>query len=282
VKKLLLIGPSKQDQFNVDTLAANVGSLADVEIKYFDELSLDAALKLDADYLICRPRGVIAMQIFNVLRRDLKLRAKMLDGEGMDPHFSKIQQVLTFVDAGLPVPVTYWGGKCVNGPPLTEHRFPIVLKNIYGSQGHRVHLVENAQELAQFTQRYGRESILVQLPLEPLGHDYRVLVLGDRVLGMMKKVAPPGKFDSHIPAGASVHPIELERRAELCDLALQAATLCKTEFAGVDLMWTSSGPYLIEVNIPPGFRGIEQVNDVNVAEEIIKYTISAVDARRCE
>ena len=43
------------------------------------------------------------------------------------------------------------------------------------------------------------------------------------------------------------------------------------EVAGVDLIRSSRGPLVLEVNSSPGLRGIEQATGVNVAGKIIKY-----------
>ena len=49
--------------------------------------------------------------------------------------------------------------------------------------------------------------------------------------------------------------------------------------AGVDLMRSSRGPLVLEVNSSPGFK-IEKVTDHNVAEKIIEYVEMAAKAGR--
>jgi ribosomal protein S6--L-glutamate ligase len=43
------------------------------------------------------------------------------------------------------------------------------------------------------------------------------------------------------------------------------------EVAGVDLIRSSRGPLVLEVNSSPGLRGIEEATGVNVARKIISY-----------
>lgn len=43
------------------------------------------------------------------------------------------------------------------------------------------------------------------------------------------------------------------------------------EVAGVDLIRSSRGPLVLEVNSSPGLRGIEEATGVNVTGKIITY-----------
>ena len=53
-------------------------------------------------------------------------------------------------------------------------------------------------------------------------------------------------------------------------LAVSAARAMGLHIAGVDLMRSSRGPLVLEVNASPGF-GIEKITGRNVAEKIIEY-----------
>ena len=41
--------------------------------------------------------------------------------------------------------------------------------------------------------------------------------------------------------------------------------------AGVDILRSSDGPKVLEVNSSPGLRGIEEINKINIAAKIIDY-----------
>jgi ribosomal protein S6--L-glutamate ligase len=45
------------------------------------------------------------------------------------------------------------------------------------------------------------------------------------------------------------------------------------EVAGVDLLETSKGPLVLEVNASPGFEGLEGSTGENVAREIVKAAV---------
>ena len=53
--------------------------------------------------------------------------------------------------------------------------------------------------------------------------------------------------------------------------AVKAAKAMGLSVAGVDLLRSSTGPKIMEVNSSPGLRGIEEVTGINVARLIIEY-----------
>ncbi len=50
--------------------------------------------------------------------------------------------------------------------------------------------------------------------------------------------------------------------------------------AGVDLIRSTRGPLVLEVNASPGLEGIEDATGVDVAGEIIDYVAASLQARR--
>ena len=62
-------------------------------------------------------------------------------------------------------------------------------------------------------------------------------------------------------------------------VVLKAARAMGLSICGVDLMRSSRGPLILEVNSSPGF-GIETVTGRNVAEKIIDYVEQNARGRR--
>jgi len=60
-------------------------------------------------------------------------------------------------------------------------------------------------------------------------------------------------------------------RPEERSLAVRAAQVMGLDLAGVDLIRSSHGPLVIEVNSSPGLEGIETATGKNVADRIIEY-----------
>jgi ribosomal protein S6--L-glutamate ligase len=93
----------------------------------------------------------------------------------------------------------------------------------------------------------------------------------------MKRQSLTDDFRSNLHQGGEGTPIKLtdeERKT-----AQKAAKAMGLTIAGVDLMRSSRGPLVLEVNSSPGF-GIEKITGHNVAEKIIEYTELGAKAGR--
>ena len=78
-------------------------------------------------------------------------------------------------------------------------------------------------------------------------------------------------WKTNISKGAK--PIKIEIKGDIKEMSLRAAKAIGCEIAGVDLMETEKGPFILEVNSQPGWRGLQSISEVNIAEKIIDYVI---------
>ena len=107
------------------------------------------------------------------------------------------------------------------------------------------------------------------------GEDLRVFVVGDKVLGAMKRRAKDGSFKANITRGGVGENYTLTPEIE--DMALRVARSLDLEVAGVDLLFGKEGFLVCEANSAPGFEGFEHATGINVAKEIIDYARSKVN-----
>jgi ribosomal protein S6--L-glutamate ligase len=148
--------------------------------------------------------------------------------------------------------------------------FPLVLKWVRGTRGVGTALVESLEALRgqwQLSAVLEQNALLERYHPESGGRDLRLLVLGGRVLACYERRAPADDFRSNLHRGgrgAPHEPADQER-----ELALAAAKVLELEFAGVDLLPTSGGPKVLEINSVPGFRGVEEITGVDVAGAVI-------------
>jgi ribosomal protein S6--L-glutamate ligase len=54
-------------------------------------------------------------------------------------------------------------------------------------------------------------------------------------------------------------------------MAIKSAKALGLKIAGIDIIRSSKGPMILEVNSSPGLEGIEGSTGINVAAEIIKF-----------
>jgi ribosomal protein S6--L-glutamate ligase len=155
--------------------------------------------------------------------------------------------------------------KALGGPPL-------VIKLLEGTQGLGVVLAET-QKAAQSVMEafYGlNANILVQEFIkEAKASDIRVLVVDGEVVGAMKRIGQEGEFRSNLHRGGTSIPIKLSRKEK--STALKAVKSLGLKVAGVDMLQSSRGPLVIEVNSSPGLKGIEETTNIDIAGKIIEY-----------
>jgi RimK family alpha-L-glutamate ligase len=159
--------------------------------------------------------------------------------------------------AGLPHPRTVSVRDGRYDPPLP---FPFVLKPRFGSWGTDVVLCEDEESWLRAASSlstrtwYSRCGALAQELVPPLGHDLRILVARGRVVGAIKRVAPPGEWRTNIALGATRRPVDPPPVAQT--LALAAAATIGGDLVGVDLLPTGPGTYVVlEVNGAVDFTG---------------------------
>jgi ribosomal protein S6--L-glutamate ligase len=155
---------------------------------------------------------------------------------------------------------------------------PVVVKLLEGTQGIGVILAETtkvAEAIIETLSGPAKMSVLLQqFVKESKGRDIRALVVGDRVVAAMRRVAQAGEFRSNVHRGGSAESVELPE--EYQTTAVHAAQIMGLRVAGVDLLEGKEGPVLMEVNSSPGLEGIEASTGVDVAGEIVRLIESEV------
>ena len=66
----------------------------------------------------------------------------------------------------------------------------------------------------------------------------------------------------------------VELTQEEQDLALKATEVFELQIAGVDLIRSTRGPLILEINGNPGFKELERVTNIDLAKIILEYAIS--------
>ena len=141
-----------------------------------------------------------------------------------------------------------------------------------GTQGIGVILAENQKAAKSVVEAFLKleANMLVQEYIkEAKGADLRVFVVDGQVIGAMKRQAKEGEFRSNLHRGGSATVIQLtpEERAT----AIKSAKKLGLGIAGVDLLQSSRGPLVMEVNSSPGLEGIEGATGLDIAGRIIEY-----------
>jgi ribosomal protein S6--L-glutamate ligase len=113
-------------------------------------------------------------------------------------------------------------------------------------------------------------NILVQEFIrEANGADIRAFVVDGQIVGAMKRQGAPGEFRSNLHRGGKAELIELSKEEK--STAIKAAKKLGLAIAGVDMLQSTRGPLVMEVNSSPGLEGIEGATGVDIAGKIIEY-----------
>ena len=149
---------------------------------------------------------------------------------------------------------------------------PVVIKLLEGTQGIGVILAPDTKvaEAIIETLQSTRQNVLIQrFVAESRGRDIRALVVGDRVVAAMRRVAQGEEFRSNVHRGGRVEAVELD--ADYEEAAVRSAQIMGLRVAGVDMLESDDGPSVMEVNSSPGLEGIETATKLDVAGAIIDY-----------
>lgn len=195
----------------------------------------------------------------------------------------KLYSLQLLQKSGLDIPVSGFA----NSPMETEDLIsmvggaPLIVKLLEGTQGRGVVLAETdkAAESVINAIKSLRANLLVQeFVKEAQGKDLRCFVIDGKVVASIQRTAAPGEFRANIHQGGSAAVVKItpdERK-----LAIKAAKTLGLQVAGVDIIRSSRGPLLLEVNSSPGLEGIEYATGMDMAGAMIAEIEKRIAKRR--
>jgi ribosomal protein S6--L-glutamate ligase len=155
---------------------------------------------------------------------------------------------------------------------------PVVIKLLEGTQGIGVLLAESvssAEAIVELLQSQKQNVLIQKFVAESKGRDIRAFVVGDQVVGAMRRVAQGQEFRSNVHRGGSTERVELDE--VYSETAVRATQIMGLRIAGVDILEGRSGPQIMEINSSPGLEGIEGCTQLDIAGAIIDFIAGQVD-----
>ena len=173
----------------------------------------------------------------------------------------------------VPIPKTIFGSSSNLEYLLSNFKNePVIIKILEGTHGNGVILADNylsALSTIETLKTAGVKFLLQEYIEESMGTDLRVIVVDGKVVCAMKRQSKDGDFRSNLHRGGSSTKINLSYEEE--NIALRAARAMKLGVCGIDILQSSRGPLVLEINSSPGLEGIEKTTEVNISEKIISY-----------
>lgn len=227
----------------------------------------DFVLYLDKDRYVAGLLEKAGYKLYNSIDSIIKCDDKMLT------H-------ICLADHGIKMPTTISSTLCYtdNGNrdylKLVEEKIslPMIVKEVYGSLGKQVYFAKNHEELLDI------ENKLIHVPhifqefiSSSYGKDYRIIVIGGKVVAYMKR-ENPNSYLSNLAAGGT------SSKTKLSDNYLKVAEKCASilglDYCGVDILEGPNGePIVSEVNSNAFYEGIEKTTGVNVAGCYVDYLL---------
>ena len=188
----------------------------------------------------------------------------------------KYSMICTLAKAGLQIPKTYVTEMANWAYRASQDFSQIVYKPIVGALGFGSMKFDNSDmafNAFKTLERLG-QPLYIQEYFDKPSRDIRAFVLGDKVLASIYRIGAPGKWKTNVAQGSQVKAAKLS--AELEGISLKAVEAVGLLYAGVDIMETSSGPVILEVNGSPSWQGLQQATGINVAEYLVKFAADIV------
>lgn len=186
----------------------------------------------------------------------------------------KLRSLQVLSRAGLGLPKTVFTNYSRNTADVIKHvgGAPLIIKLLEGTQGLGVVLAETnkaAESVLEAFNGLQARVIVQEFIKEAGGADIRAFIVDGQVVGAMKRQGKEGEFRSNLHRGGTATVIELTDEEE--NAAIKAARVLGLAVAGVDMLQSSRGPLILEVNSSPGLEGIEAATGKDIAKSIIRY-----------
>jgi RimK family alpha-L-glutamate ligase len=246
------------------------------------EVTQQAEVKLqeDLDALIIRPIGRGSLEEL-VFRMDMLYKLErsgmyiVNPPEAIEHCVDKYDILAVLEDEGIPVPRTIATESVAEAlKAFKEIGGDVVIKPVFGSRGMGATRVVDA-DIADtvFKAITFHHGVIYLQEFVQHGHsDIRAFVVDGHVIAAMRRVAEDWK--TNYSRGA--RPTSTTLSTEFEDLAVKAAKAVGCKVAGVDILEGPEGPKIVDVNSQPGWKGLQIVTKVNIADEIVSFILSEI------
>ncbi len=209
-----------------------------------------------------------AMKVFTTVESQSLVRSR-----------DKLRSLQILSKAGVDMPRTVFTNYSKDVASAVERvgGAPCIIKLLEGTQGLGVVLAESRKAAVAVVEAFNslKARVIVQEFIkEAAGEDIRAFVVDGAIAGAMRRKGKEGEFRSNLHRGGAAELIELSAEEE--EMAIHAARALGLRVAGVDMIQSSRGPLVLEVNASPGLEGIEKATGKDIAGEIIGYVEKAV------
>lgn len=178
--------------------------------------------------------------------------------EGCAAARNKIVCYQVLKEFGVPVPKAWITGDTSLLKQLVQQG-PLIVKPYMGWRGEGIRIVRNEREIDSLPDLTSLP--LIQEYIENDGSDLRLYVAGKEVFGIRKRFSSASFAQDGDPVAVT---------PEMREIALRCGRAFGLTLYGIDIIDGAGGPYVVDVNYFPGYKGVRGAAGV-VADCVERY-----------
>jgi len=160
---------------------------------------------------------------------------------------------------------------------MNDLNYPLVIKPVIGSWGRGIELIENenngmnALKARKERNRLYDNIYYLQEFIENKFRDLRILVVGDEPIVAYYRYSQSDEWKHNVALGSKTEHCKITKEME--ELTDSVMKTMGEGILAIDLLETSNGLVVLELNNNMEFKGAQMTTSINIADEIVKYLI---------
>jgi hypothetical protein len=156
-------------------------------------------------------------------------------------------------------------------PKAYSWRYPVIARKRYAGRSKANYLLSSQSDWQEFQHQHNQADFCFERFYELVG-DYRVLLIGNKVLGVLRREVHIKAQDKRIVV-KGVGSTQLPQR--VLAQCVHFSQVIGADFLGIDIGKRRDGSYFfIEYNFSPQFLGFERETGVNAAGAVIDFLMA--------
>ncbi len=174
---------------------------------------------------------------------------------------------------GIPMPPTTVTESVDQALTALESYGRAVFKPLYTSKARGMTVLEHGPEARRRIEEYRADFpiMYIQKTIDLGDLDLGIAFLGGEYLTTYARCKTNGAWNTTTESGGKYRPYEPS--PEVIELARKAQEPFNLDFTCVDVAITPDGPYVFEVSVFGGFRGIQETSGIDAAARYVDYVM---------
>jgi len=230
---------------------------------------------LDFDVFIIRPDLKSFVEEIYFLAKFLDEHKKIVINKSFCTgriNSDKISFINVLKKLKLSHPKTYVANSYSSFQNLIENiKLPVIIKDPHGWMGKEVEKLTDKKDTNKFKNYFKSKTGLIIQEYIPVKSNYRILVVGYKVLGVYKRIVAKNDFRGNLHQGGSGEKTKLSKNMK--DIAEKLAKATKNDILGVDLLKYKNKLYVLEIESCPGFNGFKEYTGISPTKHLFDYAV---------